>query len=58
MLIGDVLVELDGRWIDRSETLQEVLDSDSIGKTVPARIVRGGETVTLEITPGERPRRR
>jgi S1-C subfamily serine protease len=37
--------------------LQEALDSDSIGKTVPARIVRGGEMVTLEITPGERPRR-
>jgi S1-C subfamily serine protease len=57
MLIGDVLVELGGRWIDRTETLQEALDSDSIGKTVPARIVRGGEMVTLEITPGERPRR-
>lgn len=57
LLIGDILVELGGRAIERPENLQEALDADSIGKSVPARIVRGGEVKTVEITPGEKPRR-
>jgi S1-C subfamily serine protease len=57
ILIGDILVELAGRALKSPENLQEALDTDSIGKPVPARIVRGGEGMTIEITPGERPRR-
>jgi S1-C subfamily serine protease len=57
LLIGDILVELAGRAIQRPEHLQGALDADSIGKPVSARIVRGGEVKTVEITPGERPRR-
>jgi S1-C subfamily serine protease len=55
--IGDVLVELGGRAVAKPESVQEVLDSDSVGKTMPVRIVRGGSTITLDITVGERPRR-
>jgi S1-C subfamily serine protease len=57
LLIGDILVEVAGRTIQRPEHLQDALDADSIGKPVPVRIVRGGEAVTIEITPGDRPRR-
>jgi S1-C subfamily serine protease len=57
LLIGDIVVELAGRAIEKPEHLQEALDADSIGKPVSARIVRGGEGKTIEITPGERPRR-
>ena len=57
MMIGDVLLELGGRAIERPENVQEVLDADSIGKKLPARILRGGDAMELQITVGERPRR-
>ncbi len=57
MMIGDVLLDLGGRAIDRPESVQEVLDSDSIGKKLTARILRGGSAMELQITVGERPRR-
>ena len=57
MSIGDVLVELGGRTIQRTEDVQEVLSSEPAGKTVGARILRGGNPVDLQITIAERPRR-
>jgi S1-C subfamily serine protease len=58
MSIGDVLLELGGRAMQRTENVQEVLSSESVGKKVVARILRGGNPVELEITIAERPRRR
>ena len=58
MSIGDVLLELAGRAMQRTENVQEVLSSESVGKKVVARILRGGNPVELEITIAERPRRR
>jgi S1-C subfamily serine protease len=57
MAIGDVLVELGGRAVHRPEDVQEVLDAESIGKKLSARILRGGAARELEITIGERPGR-
>ena len=57
MTIGDVLLELGGRTIRKPEDVQEVLDSGSVGKKLPARLLRGGKLVELEITAGERPRK-
>lgn len=57
MMIGDVLLELGGRAIERPENVQELLDSDSIGKKLTARILRGGNTMEFQITVGERPQR-
>jgi S1-C subfamily serine protease len=57
MSIGDVLLELGGRATQRTENVQEILSSESVGKKVVARILRGGNPVEIEITIAERPRR-
>jgi S1-C subfamily serine protease len=57
ILIGDILVSLGGKAVDDTDDLQAVLDSQSVGKPVAARIVRGGKDIELTITVGERPRR-
>jgi S1-C subfamily serine protease len=55
--IGDVLIELGGQTVSWPEKVQELLDADSIGKTMPVKILRGGTPTTLEVTVGERPRK-
>ncbi len=57
MSIGDVLLELGGRAMQRTENVQEVLSSESVGKKIAARILRGGNPLEIEITIAERPRR-
>jgi S1-C subfamily serine protease len=57
MSIGDVLLELGGRAMQRTENVQEVLSSEPVGKKIQARILRGGSPMEIEITIAERPRR-
>jgi len=57
MSIGDVLLDLGGRATQRTENVQEVLSSETVGKKIGARILRGGSLVELAITIAERPRR-
>ncbi|WP_199249851.1 S1C family serine protease [[Phormidium] sp. ETS-05] len=47
--IGDVLVELDNRPITDIRDVQAVLDPDSVGKTINARLIRGGQVLTASI---------
>jgi len=56
LLIGDVVIEFNGQSLDRPESLRPLL-AESVGKTMAARIVRGGQLVTLEIAVAERPGR-
>jgi S1-C subfamily serine protease len=53
LTIGDVLLELNGHFVDRTEAVRPLL-AESVGKTIPARILRGGKLVTLEIAVAER----
>jgi S1-C subfamily serine protease len=53
LLIGDVLLELNGQHVDRLESLRSIL-SEALGKTVPVRILRGGELKELTVTIAER----
>ena len=57
MSIGDVLLELGGRAIQRTENVQEVLSAESVGNKIVAKILRGGNPVELAITIAERPRK-
>jgi S1-C subfamily serine protease len=57
MLIGDVLVALAGAPVGDTNDLQAMLGPESVGKTLAASILRGGNLAELEITVGERPRR-
>jgi S1-C subfamily serine protease len=57
VLIGDILVALNDKPVHDTDDIQSVLDHESVGKPVTARIVRGGQVIELSITVGERPRR-
>jgi S1-C subfamily serine protease len=57
LLLGDILVALDGRAVDDGETLQGLLGGDRVGRTVPLEVLRGGVPVTLHVTVGQRPGR-
>ena len=53
LTIGDVLLELNGQLVDRPEAVRPLL-AESVGKTIVARILRGGKLVNLKITVTER----
>lgn len=56
LILGDVILSIDGDQVGQVEQLQERLTGDRVGKTVAARIVRGGEPRDLAVTVGERQR--
>jgi serine protease DegQ len=55
VLLGDILVNLDGQSFEAVEDLHDVLVRRGIHQSVPAVLVRGGQKVELAITIGERP---
>ncbi len=57
IMMGDLLVELAGKQVESTDDVQEALDSGSVGKRVPAKLIRAGSITDLEITVGQRPRR-
>jgi S1-C subfamily serine protease len=58
VVIGDILVALDGKPVSDAEDIQAVLGADSVGQSRRASMVRGGELRDVNIVVGERPRRR
>jgi S1-C subfamily serine protease len=58
VLIGDVLVALDGDPVADTDDVQAKLWSVAAGTTVKASVVRGGELAELSVTAGEWPRGR
>ncbi|PYO71261.1 MAG: hypothetical protein DMD67_19155 [Gemmatimonadetes bacterium] len=58
VLLGDVLLELDGAEVSDPTDLLAKLGGDRVGRTVAARVIRGGQVKTLQVTPGERPQSR
>ncbi len=57
LLIGDILVSLNGRPVKDTDDVQSVLEPGFVGKPVAATMVRGGALAEASITVGERPRR-
>ena len=57
LMLGDVLVALDGVPTGDLEDVQARLGGDRIGTAVTALVVRAGVRVELRVTVGERPRR-
>jgi serine protease Do len=49
----DLIVELDGRQIERVDDLQAVMTDDAIGRQVPARVLRGDRFLDLVLAPVE-----
>jgi S1-C subfamily serine protease len=54
MLIGDVLVAIDGTPVSDTGDIQAMLGSHSVGKILNVQIVRGGTLVDVALTVGER----
>jgi S1-C subfamily serine protease len=56
IVIGDILVSLAGQSIARFEDIQSHLQPENIGKTLTAKIVRGGAVQEVSVAVAERPR--
>jgi S1-C subfamily serine protease len=54
IVIGDILVSLDGKPVTHLENVQSHLHAENIGKTLAAKIVRGGVPQDLNIVVTER----
>ncbi|HYK86378.1 MAG TPA: trypsin-like peptidase domain-containing protein [Ktedonobacteraceae bacterium] len=54
VMLGDIVVGLDGKAINDTEDLQVVLARNSVGKTIPLEVIRGNTLQTLQITVGQR----
>jgi S1-C subfamily serine protease len=58
ILPGDIVTGIGDSSVGQIEDLQSFSDSNAIGTKVRMTVVRGGELKSLELTVGERPRRR
>ncbi|MFL5698731.1 MAG: S1C family serine protease [Ktedonobacteraceae bacterium] len=54
LMLGDILVALDGHAINDSEDLQILLTGDRVGKAIPIDVIRGNSLQTLQVTVGQR----
>lgn len=55
VLVGDLLIELDGHAVESPENLLDLLVGDRVGRQASVRLMRGGKATELAITVGERP---
>jgi serine protease DegQ len=55
VLVGDVMLAFDGKPVESPEDLLDLLVGDRVGRSVPLRILRGRDSVDLNVTVGERP---
>jgi len=58
VLLGDVLLELGGAEVSDPTDVLVQLGGDRVGQPIAARVIRGGQVKTLQVTPGERPESR
>jgi S1-C subfamily serine protease len=54
VILGDILVTLDGQPAGDTDDLLRLLSGERVGKAVPVEVIRGGKLETLEVTIGER----
>ncbi len=57
VMIGDIFVALDSVATGDTEDILALLSPERVGKTVPVRLVRGGQLTEVALTIGERPHR-
>lgn len=55
VMLGDVLVALDGTPVHESDDVQRLVSSRRVGATLVATILRAGSPMEVRITVGERP---
>jgi len=55
VIVGDIVIALGDKGLTDPADLQSILDPGQVGKTVPLRILRGGQKRDLPLTVAERP---
>ncbi len=55
LLIGDVVLSVDGKGVERVWELQAALDDEKVGKPVELKLLRAGKRTPLTVTVGARP---
>lgn len=56
LLLGDVVLAIDGKVVTDTSDLQATLNPEGVGKTARVQILRGGKPAEVNVTIGERPR--
>lgn len=56
LLVGDVIVAINGERVDHPEELRDRLDGDVVGRSLQVELARGGAIVARDVVVGERPR--
>jgi S1-C subfamily serine protease len=54
LLVGDILVAVNGQAVGDPDDLFSALSSDTVGKSLPVEVLRGGRPETVNVTVGER----
>ena len=54
LLIGDILIAVNGQSVGDPDDLFSALHSETVGKSVPVEVLRGGRPETVHVTVGER----
>jgi S1-C subfamily serine protease len=54
VIVGDILIAMDGQAVSDVEDLQRLLSGSAVGKAAGLQVLRGGDPRTLNVTIGER----
>jgi S1-C subfamily serine protease len=54
LLVGDLLLSLDGQAVVSPEDLLDLLGGERVGRVLPLRLLRGGAPVDVTVTVGQR----
>jgi S1-C subfamily serine protease len=54
LLVGDILVAVNGQPVGDPDDLFSALNSDTVGKAISVEVLRGGRPETVNVTVGER----
>ena len=57
VLVGDILMSLDSKPTTDTDEVQSALEGSAVGRSMQAGLLRGGESKTVSVIIGERPRR-
>ena len=55
VIVGDVILDLDGQAVSSPEDLLDLLRGDRVGRDVSLRLLRGGAPKEISVTVEERP---
>lgn len=57
LMVGDVLISLDGHAIEHPDQVLDLLGGDVVGRTLKVELMRGGKQERVDLLVAERPRR-